>query len=84
MPNANAMAVNDLCKTLETIDIINMENFDLSCFLLVSGSTFDESTIKIGQTTLLPDNDNNGKLHFTNLPNKNNIFDLFHFCFRFV
>lgn len=55
----------DLCKALKSTDVINMEGYDLSCFFLTSGLSFDESTIKIGQSTLIPaDTDGNIHLNF--------------------
>lgn len=49
--------VLNLCKSLESIDLINMDKYDLSCFELSAGSTFDESTIKAGQSTFIIDTD---------------------------
>lgn len=45
---------SDLCKSLESIDIVHITSikYDLSCFILTSGSTYEESIIRIGQTTL--------------------------------
>lgn len=38
----------DLCKSIENIDIIHLtsEKHDISCFLLTSGSTYEESVIR--------------------------------------
>lgn len=54
IPTVSRDVVFDLCKSLEIIDIIHLtkETFDISCFVLTSGSTYEESTIPIGQTTL--------------------------------
>lgn len=70
MPTLSRDIVLDLCKELETIDIIHLTNetYDISCFLLTSGSTFDESTMHYGQSTLSSiDIENNGKYIGTNL-----------------
>lgn len=56
-----------LCLQLESLDIMRLtsETYDLSCFLLTSGSTFDESTVRIGQTTpSLVDNESDGESVF--------------------
>lgn len=48
IPTVAQSVAHNLCKSLEIIDIIHLtlENHDLSCFLLTSGSTYDESTIR--------------------------------------
>lgn len=64
MPTLSRDIVSKLCGELETIDIIHLtqETYDVSCFLLTSGSTFDESTIIYGQSTLSSaDIESNGK-----------------------
>lgn len=43
----------NLCKALKSIDLINLDKYDLSCFELSAGSTFDESTIKSGQNNII-------------------------------
>lgn len=63
IPTVSRDVIIDLCQSLESIDIVHLtqENYDISCFLLTSGSSYDESTIKIGQTTLsTADIENNG------------------------
>lgn len=54
IPRVSRDVVLDLCKSLESIDIVHLtkETFDISCFLLSSGSTYEESTVQVGQTTL--------------------------------
>lgn len=37
--------VFDLCSVLTSIDVVSTDKYDISCFELVSGSTFDESTV---------------------------------------
>lgn len=53
-----------LCQNLESLDIMQLtsESINLSCFQLTAGSTFDESSIRRGQTTLSSeDNESDGK-----------------------
>lgn len=45
--------VLNVCKALESIDLINMDKYDVSCFELSAGSTLDESTIKSGQNIFI-------------------------------
>ncbi|XP_055316958.1 trophoblast glycoprotein [Sitodiplosis mosellana] len=54
LPTLSRDVVPNLCKELGSIDIIHLtqETYDISCFLLTSGSTFDESIIVYGQPTL--------------------------------
>lgn len=52
--------ISELCNDLESIDVVNFEKFDLSCFELAAGSSFEDSTIKNGQQTSL-DRDSDGK-----------------------
>lgn len=54
IPKIDRVVAEKLCTQLESLDIMRLtsETYDLSCFLLTSGSTFDESTVRIGQTTL--------------------------------
>lgn len=37
--------VFDLCSVLSAIDVVSTDKYHISCFELVSGSTFDESTV---------------------------------------
>lgn len=46
--------IRDLCDILTAIDVINMEKYDVSCFQLVSGASFEESTVKAGVATEPP------------------------------
>lgn len=48
IPTVAPKFAENLCKSLDIIDIIHLtlENHDLSCFLLTTGSTYDESTIR--------------------------------------
>lgn len=72
IPKIDRKIAGKICEQLESLDIMHLtsETFDLSCFELSSGSTFDDSTIRIGQTTLsFLENDSDGKaLHFTFIP----------------
>lgn len=43
--------IRDLCDILTAIDVINMDKYDVSCFQLVSGASFEESTVKAGIAT---------------------------------
>lgn len=64
MPTVSRDIVSDLCAAIDSIDIIHLtqEKYDISCFILTSGSTFDESTIIYGQSTLSSaDIESNGK-----------------------
>lgn len=64
IPKIDHKIVGKLCQQLESLDIMRLtsEKIDLSCFELASGSTFDDSTIRIGQTTLSPqENDSDGR-----------------------
>lgn len=82
IPTVSRDIITDLCKTLESIDIVHLTNetYDLSCFLLSSGSTFDESTIRTGQTTLsTADNESSGNAKYLNL-----IFKTFTNQFHFI
>lgn len=40
-----------LCDILTAIDVINMDKYNLSCYQLTLGATFEDSTIKSGMTT---------------------------------
>lgn len=48
IPTVEPKFAENLCKSLDVIDIIHLtsENYDLSCFLLTSGTSYDESTIR--------------------------------------
>lgn len=52
-----------LCGAMEVIDVINVDKIDLSCYLFNSGLTYAESSLKIGQTTVQPDSDDECKSH---------------------
>lgn len=63
IPKIDRTVAEKLCQQLESLDMMRLtsETYDLSCFLLTSGSTFDESTVRIGQTTLsLVENESDG------------------------
>lgn len=57
LPNVTQNEVKDLCVTLTAIDLINFDSFAVSCFELVSGTSFDESIFKTRQTdqVVIPD-----------------------------
>lgn len=40
-------SIHELCHNLEVIDVINTDSYDISCLELVSGLTFEESTITL-------------------------------------
>lgn len=40
-------SIHELCRLLEAIDDINTDSYDISCLELVSGMTFEESTITL-------------------------------------
>lgn len=66
IPTIDRTIAEKLCQQLESLDIVRLtlEPHDLSCFLLTSGSTFDESTVRIGQATVsILDNESDGR-HF--------------------
>lgn len=66
IPKIDPTIAEKICQQVESLDILRLtsEVYDLSCFLLSSGSTFDESTIRIGQTTLsFLENESDGR-HF--------------------
>lgn len=71
---------------LASIDIVNLENCDISCFVFASGLSFEESTIKIGQSTLAS-NDMDGNEHLlpaASIPLRIlNVFFVL-FCYRFI
>lgn len=46
LPKLEQDTVADLCKILTSIDLISFKNYDISCFELESGSSYDESTIR--------------------------------------
>lgn len=66
IPTVSQDIVKELCKSLESIDILHLTNetYDLSCFLLSSGGKFEDSTIRIGQTTLSTADDGKDTFHF--------------------
>lgn len=64
IPKVGKETALKLCEKLEILDMIQLtsEAYDLSCFMLSSGSSFEESTVRIGQTTLsTADVDSNGE-----------------------
>lgn len=46
-----------LCDTLAAIDVINMDKYDVSCYQLSLGSSFEDSTIKPAFVSEEPAND---------------------------
>lgn len=40
-------SIHELCRLLEVIDLINTDSYDISCLELVSGMTYEESTITL-------------------------------------
>lgn len=64
IPKIDRKVAEKLCQQLESLDImrITSETYDLSCFLLMSGSSFSESLVQIAQTTLIAmDNESDGR-----------------------
>lgn len=61
IPNLLREVAFDLCHQLGVIDVIHLssEKYDISCFLLSSGTDFEETKIPYGQSNLAP-NDNDG------------------------
>lgn len=91
IPKISKETAPKLCEMLYFMDMIQLtsEKYDLSCFILSSGSSFDESTVRIGQTTLLADIDSNGKqintkIGFNRYKDIFFIFFQFHLDFLFV
>lgn len=69
MPKIDRTVMEKLCQKLESLDILHLtaESYDLSCFLLTSGSPFNESTVRVGQTTLsFLDNESDGRWFTSN------------------
>lgn len=67
LPKIDREIAEKLCQHLESLDIMQLtsEAIDLSCFQLAAGSTFDESAIRIGQTTLSSeDHESDGEQRF--------------------
>lgn len=46
--------IRELCDTLTAIDVINMEKYDVSCFQITMGMSFENSTVKAGTATESP------------------------------
>ena len=76
LPTLSRDIVPNLCKELTSLDIIHLtqETYDISCFILTSGSTFDESIVVYGQPTLSTD-DSNGNEMITNSLNNDYSFN---------
>lgn len=82
IPKIDRKIAGKLCEQLQSLDILRLtsETFDVSCFELMSGSTFDESTIRIGQTTLsFQEFDSDGKEKLS----QHCILHLFQWTFNF-
>lgn len=49
IPTVSPDKALDLCRNLDAIDIIHLssETHEISCFLLISGSTYEESMIRL-------------------------------------
>lgn len=47
IPSLGQDTLFELCRVLTAIDVIHTERYDVSCFELVSGDNFDESTMTI-------------------------------------
>jgi hypothetical protein len=60
IPQLDQDTIFELCEKLVSIDIINFDTFDVSCYELVSGQTFEESVVTI--KTIAPKVQTNGKL----------------------
>lgn len=46
--------IEDLCETLTGIDVINLEQYDVSCYQLILGASFENSTVKAELATEAP------------------------------
>lgn len=44
--------IRELCDTLTAIDVINMDKYDVSCYQLTSGASFEDSTVTAGIVTV--------------------------------
>jgi len=51
IPLVSRPATYDLCQKLTVIDVISFDSYNISCYELVSGSSYDESTITHGPPT---------------------------------
>lgn len=52
-PTIPESRVIDLCRSLGEIDVINFDSFNISCFLFLSESTFEESKIILAPPTTI-------------------------------
>lgn len=54
MPSLDRPLFKRLCDALSNIDIVNLEKGDLSCLVLESGLSYDDSFFITGRTTPKP------------------------------
>lgn len=54
MPTLDRPVLKRLCDALSSIDMINLEKGDLSCLVLESGLSYDDSFFITGRTTPKP------------------------------
>lgn len=53
IPLVSRPATYGLCEKISVIDVISFDSYNISCYELISGSTYDESTITEGPTVHL-------------------------------
>lgn len=51
IPHVSRTATYGLCEKISVIDVISFDNYNISCYELISGSSYDESTITHGPPT---------------------------------
>lgn len=44
-PHVSRNETYELCDRIQSIDVISFDSYNISCYELVSGSTFDESIV---------------------------------------
>lgn len=54
LPSVDKTQIYDICNALTSIDLISLPEYDVSCFAIASGSSFDDSTVRLGVNTLPP------------------------------
>ena len=64
MPELSQDKTAELCDILTAIDLINFPTFAVSCFELVSGTSFEESVVTIDALTVDPITEENSKINF--------------------
>lgn len=54
IPHVSRNDTYELCQRIQAIDEISFDRYNISCYELVAGSTYDESTITHPPPTLKP------------------------------